>query len=172
MMIDIFYRRPTCTCSGRESFDSSSSLETGNKQSTDGIPERLSFDEVMSGRTSEVCKTSRSIVSIMKKLRLTKFEQLIPYSHVLSRILANISGSATWTVKQMLCSSISGLGNTQGDSQMNSPRQNEVYRLRGECQQYPQVHRGLSSRRAQVNLALALDRASTFDRWALGTMLS
>ncbi|KAK6518234.1 hypothetical protein TWF506_005393 [Arthrobotrys conoides] len=53
-MLDLFYRRPTSTCSNG-TFDSATSCEKGICPEIEGIPAKLSFDRVISGYTSAPC---------------------------------------------------------------------------------------------------------------------
>ncbi|KAF3272097.1 hypothetical protein TWF217_003912 [Orbilia oligospora] len=53
-MLDLFYRRPTSTCSNG-TFDTITSCEKGICPEIDGIPAKLSFDRVVSGYTSAPC---------------------------------------------------------------------------------------------------------------------
>ncbi|KAF3208273.1 hypothetical protein TWF106_011506 [Orbilia oligospora] len=53
-MLDLFYRRPTSTCSNG-TFNTITSCEKGICPEIDGIPAKLSFDRVVSGYTSAPC---------------------------------------------------------------------------------------------------------------------
>ncbi|KAK6501331.1 hypothetical protein TWF481_009173 [Arthrobotrys musiformis] len=67
-MLDLFYRRPTTTCSSG-TFGSTPTCENGICPEIDGIPPKLSFDRVVNGHTSADYRDSAQ-----KELELTKLK--------------------------------------------------------------------------------------------------